>query len=53
MKQRVLAVGVPALGLLMWFLRDNGHGLVAVYGFALTVLIWAARRLMRRPAQVG
>ncbi|MEV1245270.1 hypothetical protein ACIBO2_02735 [Nonomuraea sp. NPDC050022] len=52
-KQRVLAVGVPVLGLFMWFLQDNGHGLVAVYGFALAVLIWAARRLMRRLAQVG
>ncbi|WP_433512132.1 hypothetical protein ACQP2T_51585 [Nonomuraea sp. CA-143628] len=52
-KQRVLAVGVPALGLLMWFLQDNGHGLVAVYGFALTALIWAGRRLLQRPAQVG
>ncbi|UKY51227.1 hypothetical protein [Streptomyces inhibens] len=43
-KQRALAVGVPALGLLMWFAQDNGHGLVAVYGFALGTLIWAALR---------
>jgi len=48
-KQRLLAVAVPVLGLLMWLLQDNGHGLVAVYGFALGALAWAARRRLPRP----
>ncbi|MFI9045961.1 hypothetical protein [Streptomyces sp. NPDC053427] len=48
-KQRLLAVAVPVLGLLMWVLQDNGHGLVAVYGFALGALAWAVRRCLTRP----
>ena len=47
-KEQALAIGVPALGMVMWLLQDNGHGLVAVYGFALAALVWAARRWMRR-----
>lgn len=43
-KEQALAVGVPVLGLLMWCAQDNGHGLVAVYGFALGILIWAVLR---------
>ncbi|MGW2634483.1 hypothetical protein ACWC2K_34955 [Streptomyces chattanoogensis] len=43
-KQQALAVGVPALGLLMWCAQDNGHGLVAVYGFALGLLVRAVLR---------
>ncbi|MGW9045863.1 hypothetical protein ACWGQL_25365 [Streptomyces lydicus] len=46
-KQQALAVGVPILGLLMWFVQENGHGMVAVYGFALGALAWAARRFLR------
>ncbi|MFK8907772.1 hypothetical protein [Streptomyces sp. YS-3] len=38
----LLALGVPALGLVMWFAQDNGHGRVAGYGFALGALAWAA-----------
>ncbi len=49
-KEQALAVGVPALGLLMWCAQDNGHGLVAVYGFALGTLIWAA---LRRTPRAG
>ncbi|WP_053927741.1 hypothetical protein [Streptomyces chattanoogensis] len=45
-KQQALAVGVPALGLLMWCAQDNGHGLVAVYGFALGILVRAVLRLL-------
>lgn len=49
-KRLALAAGVPALGLLMWFLQGNGHGLVAVYGLAAAALAWAVRRPMtRRP----
>ncbi|MFD0400604.1 hypothetical protein ACFVHI_21315 [Kitasatospora sp. NPDC127121] len=48
-KERALAVGVPVLGLAMWLAQDNGHGLVAVYGFALGAAAWAVRgRLARR-----
>ncbi|MFI7694827.1 hypothetical protein ACIBQ6_37585 [Nonomuraea sp. NPDC049655] len=43
-KERLLAVGVPALGLVMWFAQGNGHGLVAVYGFAAGLLAWVAWR---------
>ncbi|MFF8374397.1 hypothetical protein ACF05W_37155 [Streptomyces lydicus] len=46
-KQQALAVGVPVLGLLMWLVQENGHGMVAVYGFALGTLAWAARRFLR------
>ncbi|MEU4847584.1 hypothetical protein [Streptomyces gilvosporeus] len=49
-KQRVLAVAVPALGLLMWCAQENGHGLVSVYGCALGALAWTVRRRLPRPA---
>ncbi|MFF1380261.1 hypothetical protein [Streptomyces sp. NPDC058308] len=49
-KERALAVGVPVLGLTMWFAQDNGHGLVAAYGFALGILMWAVLRRLPRPA---
>ncbi|MER5727299.1 hypothetical protein ABT084_02885 [Streptomyces sp. NPDC002138] len=42
----LFAVGVPVLGLAMWFAQSNGHGLVAVYGF----LLGAVLRLLVRPA---
>ncbi|MEU9076628.1 hypothetical protein [Kitasatospora sp. NPDC048538] len=48
-KERALAVGVPVLGLAMWLAQDNGHGLVAVYGFALAAAVHAARGLVTRP----
>ncbi|GAA4632844.1 hypothetical protein GCM10023196_067990 [Actinoallomurus vinaceus] len=47
-KHQALAIGVPVVGLLMWFLQENGHGLVAVYGFVLAILVWAVRRWMPR-----
>ncbi|GAB7029111.1 hypothetical protein AB0G35_13120 [Streptomyces sp. NPDC021749] len=47
-KQQALAIAVPVLGLLMWLLQENGHGLVAVYGFALGALAWAVRRSLGR-----
>jgi hypothetical protein len=47
-KNRLLALGTPALGLAMWFTQANGHGLVAVYGFALGALVWAlGHRVLR------
>ncbi|WP_051877208.1 hypothetical protein [Streptomyces natalensis] len=49
-KQRLLAVAVPVLGLLMWCAQENGHGLVSVYGFALGALVWTVRRRLPRPA---
>ncbi|MGD3109609.1 hypothetical protein [Streptomyces sp. YGL11-2] len=49
-KERILSLSVPALGLVMWILQENGHGLVAVYGFALGALAWAVRRRVSRPA---
>lgn len=44
-KQGLLALAVPVLGLTLWFAQSNGHGLVAVYGFALGVLV----RFLARP----
>lgn len=41
---RLLAAAVPALGLAMWFTQENGHGLVAAYGFALGAGVWAVWR---------
>ncbi|MFI6600194.1 hypothetical protein ACIBHX_28455 [Nonomuraea sp. NPDC050536] len=43
-KQRLLAVAVPVLGLVMWFAQSNGHGLVAVYGFVAGLPAWGAWR---------
>ncbi|MGV9776968.1 hypothetical protein [Streptosporangium sp. NPDC003464] len=43
-KERLLAIGVPALGLVMWFAQSNGHGLVAVYGFVAGLLAWVVWR---------
>ncbi|WEH37188.1 hypothetical protein PZB75_29770 [Streptomyces sp. AM 4-1-1] len=38
-KETLLALGVPVLGLAMWFAQSNGHGLVSVHGFVLGVLV--------------
>ncbi|MEU8585998.1 hypothetical protein AB0C59_03160 [Streptomyces sp. NPDC048664] len=47
-KDRLLALSVPVAGLAMWLAQDNGHGLVAVYGFVLGVVVLPlARRLPR------
>ncbi|MFD4651258.1 MULTISPECIES: hypothetical protein [unclassified Streptomyces] len=48
-KNRLLALAVPVLGLAMWFAQENGHGLVACYGFALGALAWAVFRTVLRP----
>ncbi|MGO4459686.1 hypothetical protein AB4039_20660 [Streptomyces sp. M-16] len=37
-KELLLAAGVPALGLVLWFAQANGHGLVSCYGFLLGAL---------------
>lgn len=50
-KDRVTAVAVPVLGLAMWLTQENGHGLVAVYGFAVgagAAGVWAVRGRTRR-----
>lgn len=49
-KGRLLALGVPAAGLAMWLAQDNGHGLVACYGFVLgAAVLPLARRLPHPP----
>ncbi|MGW6361275.1 hypothetical protein ACWFR5_40400 [Streptomyces sp. NPDC055092] len=48
-RDRLLALAVPVLGLAMWFTQENGHGLVACYGFALGALAWVAFRTVLRP----
>lgn len=50
-KHRALAAAVPVLGLVTWFAQANAHGLVAVYGFLLGVLVWLVRRRFPRPAR--
>lgn len=45
-KERLLAVTVPVFGLVLWFAQDNGHGLVAAYGFVLGVLVWGLGRIL-------
>lgn len=53
-KEALLALGVPVLGLIMWFAQSNGHGLVAVYGFLLGApACLLPRRSVRRPAPAG
>ncbi|MFD1546775.1 hypothetical protein [Nonomuraea guangzhouensis] len=44
LKERLLAVSVPLLGLAMWFAQSNGHGLVTAYGFITGFLAWVAWR---------
>jgi hypothetical protein len=46
---RLLALAVPALGLVLWFAQSNGHGLVTVYGFALGLLARFLARPILRP----
>ncbi|WP_240653711.1 hypothetical protein [Streptomyces sp. AcE210] len=48
-KNRLLALAVPVLGPATWFTQENGHGLVACYGFALGALVWVAFRTVLRP----
>ncbi|AGS67316.1 hypothetical protein [Streptomyces collinus] len=49
-KDRLLAASVPAAGLAMWLAQDNGHGLVACYGFVLGLAVLATtRRLTADP----
>ncbi|WP_411041460.1 hypothetical protein [Streptomyces collinus] len=43
-KDRLLAASVPVVGLAMWLAQDNGHGLVACYGFALGLAVLATTR---------
>ncbi|MDL4820067.1 hypothetical protein [Actinomadura opuntiae] len=54
---RLLALSVPVLGLALWIAQSNGHGLVAVYGFALgAAVVPLARRFPRfspAPAPAG
>ncbi|RLU92195.1 hypothetical protein CTZ27_20315 [Streptomyces griseocarneus] len=48
-KERLLALAVPVVGLVLWFAQSNGHGLVAVYGFALGALVRVLARPLIRP----
>ncbi|MGW7101929.1 hypothetical protein [Streptomyces sp. NPDC054838] len=53
-QEALLALGVPVLGLIMWFAQSNGHGLVAAYGFVVGALACLLpRRTARRPAPAG
>jgi hypothetical protein len=57
-KERLLAVAVPVFGLVLWFAQDNGHGLVAAYGFVLGVLVRGLGRILstttaRRASSAG
>ncbi|WP_234332164.1 hypothetical protein [Streptomyces sp. NRRL S-87] len=48
-KDRLLAVAVPAAGLALWAAQDNGHGLVACYGFVLGAAALPLARWLPRP----
>jgi hypothetical protein len=48
-KERLLGVSVPVLGLVLWFAQENGHGLVAVYGFVLGAVVWLVGRRWLEP----
>ncbi|MFD9888759.1 hypothetical protein ACFWY9_05430 [Amycolatopsis sp. NPDC059027] len=48
-KEKLLALSVPLLGLALWFAQENGHGLVAAYGFALGAVVWLAGRRLIDP----
>lgn len=51
-QDRALAAAVPVLGLAMWAAQDNGHGLVAAYGFALGAVVCLALSRAPRKAAV-
>ncbi len=48
-KERLVAAAIVVLGLAMWLVQENGHGLVSVYGFVLGALVWAVARKWIRP----
>ncbi|MEU8659180.1 hypothetical protein [Actinoplanes philippinensis] len=48
-RDRLLAAAAPAAGLAAWFVQDNAHGLVVVYGAALGLLITGLQH-MRKPS---
>ncbi|MGW0414894.1 hypothetical protein ACWERI_37925 [Streptomyces collinus] len=52
-KDRLLAASVPAAGLAMWLAQDNGHGLVACYGFVLGLAVLATTRRLTADAGPG
>ena len=41
LKERLIPAAVVGLGLAMWFVQGNGHGLVAVYGAVIGGVVWA------------
>ncbi|MFD4896657.1 hypothetical protein [Streptomyces sp. NPDC058411] len=45
-KEVLLSLGVPVLGLAIWIAQSNGHGVVAVYGFVLGVLVCLSTRII-------
>lgn len=47
---RLLALAVPAVGLLTWFVQANAHGLVTTEGFALGVIVSLVRIAVARGA---
>ncbi|MEU8704088.1 hypothetical protein [Streptomyces sp. NPDC048565] len=51
MKEELLALGLPVLGLAMWIDQSNGHGPVAVYGFVLGALVCLPARITPAGAQ--
>ncbi|MFD0022439.1 hypothetical protein [Streptomyces sp. NPDC058382] len=54
LKEILLAVSVPVIGLATWFAQSNGHGLVSVYGFAVGAAVYAlTHRTADRPAPAG
>lgn len=48
-KERLLGASVPVFGLVLWFAQENGHGLVAAYGFVLGGVVWLVGRRLLDP----
>lgn len=48
-KERLIAVGIVVLGLVMWFVQENAHGLMSVYGLVLGAVVWALGHKLIHP----
>jgi hypothetical protein len=52
-RTRLLGLVAPAIAAGMWIVTNDGHGVLFVEGFALGLLLWAGRRVLRIPAPVA
>lgn len=45
-RTRLLGLVAPAIAAVMWFVTNDGHGVLFVEGFVLGLLLWAGRRVL-------